>query len=450
MMELTSQQDMRLGQHRSLAMTTQLRQAIGLLKFNNAELINHLAVLASENPAISLVPDPLCGLPRKLKRETPAQANPVESAGGTAATEATLAQPPSGLHDHVRTQIGLSFRNSRERAIAEAFCESLEPSGWLREPVAEVARRIRASIDEAEVVLTKLQQLEPTGIFARNLAECLRLQAADQGLLTTEMAKVLENLHVLAKGAVDDLARLCSVSEAEIHRIVGQIRRFNPKPGAAFALDATPARTPDLIVTAGGSGVWNVELNRSTTPRVVVREAALDGLVDDDARRKALAEAHWLERAVSRRNATTLRIGGAVVQRQSEFFRLGPAGLTPLSFADVADVAGVHESTVSRISAGLMISTPRGTIPLRELFSVALPRIDGGAMVSAGAVRHAIRCLIAAEDPSCPLSDSAIAQRLQLEAGARIARRTVAKYRDMMRIPGSSTRRAQARLAPMR
>ncbi len=448
-MELISQQVVGLRQQRVLAMTTQLRHAIGLLKYNNTELAAHLAELAAVNPAIDLMPAPPQHLPGQPDR-VPGPVTPQPPAGGTTATEATLAQDAGGLHDHVRAQIGLTFRHPRERAIADAFCEALEPSGWLRETVAEVAQRARCSAEEAENVLRKLQQLEPAGLFARNLADCLRLQAADRGLLTAEMGTVLDNLHLLARGALDVLARLCDASEDEVRRIVAQVRRFNPKPGAAFGFDARPARPPDLIVTPGGTGAWQVELNSATTPRVIVREAAVEALQDADARQKAMAEARWLERAVSRRNATTLKIAAAVVRRQSEFMRVGPAGLTPLSFADVAEATEVHESTVSRISAGLMVATPRGTIPLRDLFSVALPRVDGAALVAAGAVRHAIRSMIAAEEPSCPLSDSAIARLLQADAGARIARRTVAKYREMMRIPDFATRRARARIAPDR
>ncbi len=437
-MAMNAQQSLNIRQQRSLAMTVGLRKAIGLLKHNNSELTAFLARIAANNPAILLETD----APPSPKGSAPAARG--IAGGGTDLAEATLAQPETGLHAHVQREIGLNFRDAEDQRIAMVFAAALEPSGWLRHSVSEVAAEAGCRVAHAEAVLKRLQQMEPAGLFARSLAECLRLQVVERGLLSPAMETLLDNLDLLADGDFPTLARLCNVSQDEVRALLAGLRRLDPKPGARFDGGSSPIMAPDLIVEPKGVGRWAVDLNRASTPKVVVHEAAAGAISDAEAREAALAEARWLERAVSRRNASMLRIASAVVRRQGAFLRRGPEGLCPLSHADIASDTGLHESTVSRVVAGLMVATPRGALPLGAFFSISLG--GPGASVAAGAVRHALAALIAREDSTAPLSDSAIATRLN-ESGMPVARRTVAKYREMQRIPAASQRRARHRTA---
>ena len=439
-MQQGAQQGLELRTLRTLAMTTQLRQAIGLLKYSNADLRSRIEAHAARNPAIALHTEQTP--PERSDPARPAPP-PVPQMAGNGAAEAILAQPDSGLHAHVIRQIGMSFRDPAERGIAEAFAGALEPSGWLGRAPAEIAREVGCASARAEDVLHRLQQFEPAGLFARDLAECLRLQAQDRGLLSPEMAIVLDHLDLLARGALDALSGLTGLREAELRALVRQIRSLDPKPGAAFGDGPAPIRPPDVIVSPRGVGAWQVDLNHATTPRVTVRDPGADAFTDAAAREAALAEARWLERAVSRRHATTLKVAAAVVHRQTEFLRRGPEALRPLSFADIAAATELHESTVSRVVAGLLVATPRATYPLRDFFSTALPGRGGGTEISATAARNAIERMITEEKPDRPLSDAAIVERMRAD-GIRLARRTVAKYREMMGIPSSARRRARA------
>lgn len=426
-MAATNHFGMRLTQVRALTMTPQLRQAIGLLRLTNAELAAYLAEQAARNPAIRLE----AGAPggeaaRKLP--APPSAAPLREGADTAA-------PSAGLHAHATTEIGLLLRDPRQRAIAAVFVEALEPSGWLGRPLPEIARDAGCSLPEAEAVLALLQRIEPAGLFARSLAECLRLQAADRGELSPAMEVVLDNLGLLAQGEVGRLARLADTTEEEVRDLLRLIRSFDPKPGAAFGDGPAVLRPPDLVISHGADG-WQVELNRAGAVRIVVRDDC------DDPR--ALAEARWLERVVTRRNATTLKVAAEAVRRQQSFLTGGPAELRPMSFAEVAAAVGMHESTVSRVTAGLTVAAPQGVMALRDFFSVAL-RGRCGETHSAAAVRDAITRLVAAEDPARPLSDEALAAHFAGQ-GVEVARRTIAKYRKMLRIPSSSARRRRARL----
>jgi RNA polymerase sigma-54 factor len=438
-----------LRQERGLSMTQQLRQAIGLLRYGNAELADHLRRIAAANPALRVLPERPAETPGGPLHPAQRQAVTGGAGAGTEATEATVAGAGHGLHAHVLHQIAMGFVDAENRRVAEVFARGLEPSGWLRPSVAEVAAEANCSLARAEAVLERLQQFEPPGIFARSLVECLRLQAADAGLLGQKMATVLDHLDLLGRGAMAALAELCGGTEADVAAILRQIRSFNPKPGAAFVYAPEPIRPPDVIVTPRAVGSWQVDLNLRTAPGVVVVDPGAGAFEDDAAYRAAMAEARWLDRAVSRRNATTLRVVSAVVAWQAEFLRHGPGALRPLGFADVARTLSIHESTVSRVTSGLMVELPGGCVPLRSLFSVGLAGRGARTAESATAVRHRLARILAEEDRFAPLSDAALAERLG-GTGTVIARRTVAKYRRMLGIPSAAGRRAQAGRAAAR
>lgn len=442
-------------------MTPQLRQAIGILQFNNRQLAAFLAIQAASNPYLKLVtvgdpppsPSDAGGVTGREGQNRHCDA-PRDPAGQNSAasdwreTEDSVASPADGLYAHVRRQIDLSIRDPRQKGIACFLTEALEPSGWLGRPLDKIAREAGCSVGEAECVLGILQGFEPAGLFARSLAECLRLQAVEAEILTDLMALVLENLELAGRGEIDRLARLGNTTPEAVMAQLKAIRRLNPKPGAAFE-EAPMAIVPPDIVARNSEGDWHVELNRSNLPAITVgKDTRPDAAELPDGVDKALllSEAQWLEKAVARRNVTTLTIAAEIVRRQRGFLSNGPAHLVPMSLTDVASAVGVHESTVSRVTAGLMMATPCGTLQMRDFFSVGLTNERGEDSVSASAVRDEIRRMISKEFVDHPISDTALAAHFKSQ-GVAIARRTVAKYRDMLQIPGSAERKRRARIA---
>ena len=426
---LVSSTSFSLQQTRALRITRSLGQAINLLRFSNRELTAFLAFQEAVNPHLALRPasDPPA---RGARADVPKPGN----VSGSVPVD-QLARPSDGLHEHVRSEIRLVLVSAAERSIAEHFIESLEPTGWLGRPVEDIARAAGCDQAAAHAVLGKLQQIDPPGVFARSLSECLRLDAE---ILTKELACLLDNLPMLARGEFDELAKICGCDRTAIAAHFAAIRGFNPKPGLAFGSDAVSTAAPDLIVALDNDGI-TVELNRSTLPAVVIEDGAGMGSADQ----RMLDAAKAVARAVERRNISTLQIATEIVRRQSEFFRKGPTALKPLTLREVAEATGVHESTVSRVTAGLRMDTPRGPTGLRDLLGSGLA--TKGGPVSAIAVQSLIREMIEAEDPAHPLSDARIKARLS-DLGIEIARRTVAKYREKLRIPGTVERRAHAKL----
>jgi len=299
-----------------------------------------------------------------------------------------------------------------------------------------------------------VQRLEPEGVFARDLAECLRIQARERGELDNVMEVVLDNLQMLANGDIAALARRAGSDAEDVARCLRLIREMNPKPGEAYESAPLRVHAPDVIVSPGKDG-WIVDLNRSTLPSLVINEeyaaqisAAGRGKAAEASNQfvtDAVGSARWLCRALDQRNSTTLKIAGEIVRQQSAFLTEGLSALKPLALKDVAEAVGMHESTVSRVTSGLLMATPKGCYPLKSLFSVSLATDEGDAKAAA-AVRNMIQSIVAAEPAGKPLSDDAIAAMVS-DRGVKLARRTVAKYRDMLKIPSSSERRRRARLA---
>ena len=415
-----------LTQTQRLQLTPGLQQSIRLLRMDAGGLTRFLEEQAARNPFLAVEEPPV--LPATwLPRWGAAFAACRCSESG----RSDPAMPAPSLMAHVLTQIRALACAPAERQIALALAEALDPSGWLGRPLADLARQANCSVAQAEAVLMRLQRIEPTGLFARSLAECLRLQAQEADRLDPVMQRVLENLEMVASGQIGALARLCAVPESDVMARLRVIRSFNPKPGAQFDPVNSDTHEPDLIVTEGAQG-WEVQLNRSALPALSVRRP--QGRLTAQAERAALAEALGLCRIVERRNTTLLRVAHEVLQRQTAALDRGLAGLRPMTLADVAGALNLHESTVSRLVAGVSIATPQGTWQLRALFG---PQVGD---LSAAAIRAEIAQLVAAEDPARPLTDRAITEAL-LASGREVARRTVAKYRDMLRIPPAGSRR---------
>jgi RNA polymerase sigma-54 factor len=420
-------QSIRLTQTQRLALNTSLQASISVLRTDASGLTRYLEEQAAENPHLKLgpAPEPQDWLPRWTGVFAPQGLGGVEE----------LANPSPSLTAHVLAQVdalGLSWPEAR---IAMALVEALEPSGWLGEALPDLARRLGVGLHAVEAMLARLQTFEPAGLFARGLAECLRLQAKEAGLLTPAMRKVLENLGVLASGDLGRLARQVGVDEAEVRVCLGEIRGMNPKPGAEFASDS-PAfqRAPDLLVRAEGEG-WSIALNRSALPTLRV-EAEAEGAVG------ALAQARAVERMVEARNSTLLMVGREVVQRQQEALRQGQVALAPMTMADLAEALGCHESTISRVVAGTSLDTPHGTWWLRQMFSPALGGM-GAPIIAGAALRARLGRLIGEEARDRPLTDEALGQALEQATGVSLARRTIAKYREALGIPPAHRRKAR-------
>ena len=472
-----------IKQRQTLVMTPQLQLAIKLLQMSNTELANHLETMAEENPFLEIskssaegtpgtdtatpAPEPAHSVETERAKDPDIDDNFALSSLDVRPQSAPMgeddwdrvanlaAEPQGSLCGHVHAQLNLIVKDPSDHPIALALCEALEPTGWISPDLGDIAQRFGVLPMQVERVLLSLQRMEPTGIFARGLAECLRLQAVEAGVLCPQMALLLENLDLLADGKLRALARICGCTADDLPALVRQLRRFDPKPGLCFSSRSEPIIPPDLIVTKATDG-WAVRLNRSNLPAITVNEDFVNSL--QSARRgnsevkgyvaEALNSARWLRRAVAQRNETTLKIGAEIVKRQADFLDKGLAHLRPLLLRDVADAVGVHESTVSRVTAGIMMATPRGTLRLKAFFSGSLPATGSADGEAAAAIRFKIRKIIEAESPTKPLSDEAIAKMITSN-GIQLARRTVAKYREIEGIASSSQRRRQRQMADL-
>jgi RNA polymerase sigma-54 factor len=406
-----------------LSLNTGLLTSIRLLKSDASGLTRYLEEQAADNPHLVLERR---GHSEWLPRWNDAFRR-ITIGGGDTDVEAVASAGPS-LMAHVMDAVGALRLSAREQLIAEALADALEPSGWLGTPLAAIAFDTRASVAETEAVLMRLQKIEPCGLFARSLSECLMLQARDADVLDPVLEAILQRLDMLAKGDFGQLARAIGVSEADITARLRVIRGFDPKPGAGFAAFAAPIREPDLIVHRGGDG-WSVSLNRSALPDVRLADMPRG----TSGQR---SEARSLVKLVEGRNATLLKVGGAILKHQTAALDEGPQAVVAMSMAEIAIEVGLAQSTVSRIVAGTAVDTPHGTWWLRALFSQA----KGAGGATSAALRQSLAGLVAAEDDTSPLSDDALAAALSQD-GTEVARRTVAKYRSMLGIPPAYRRR---------
>ncbi|TPJ80925.1 RNA polymerase factor sigma-54 [Mesorhizobium sp. B2-6-2] len=355
------------------------------------------------------------------------------------------------LRDHVGEQIALASLSPGERLIAGELAEGLDEAGYLRTELDEIA--VRLGTDGATVarVLGVCQTFEPAGLFARDLAECLSLQLAVRDRLDPAMKALVANLELLARRDFHTLKRICGVDEEDLLDMLAEIRALDPRPGLAFSGGASDAIVADVEVRAANDGSWAVELNADTLPRVLVDNvyfARISSHAKDQAEKEFLAEclqnANWLTRSLDQRAKTILKVASEIVRQQDAFLVHGVRHLKPLNLRTVADAIGMHESTVSRVTANKYMLTPRGVFELRYFFTASIASAEGGEAHSSEAVRDRIKQMIDEEKPIDVLSDDAIVDMLK-ESGVDIARRTVAKYREGMNIPSSVQRRREKR-----
>lgn len=365
-----------------------------------------------------------------------------------------FAGPAIGLHEHLMQQAGAVF-SGRDLLIAGQVIAQIDETGYLEAEPADIARQLGVGGAAVEAVLAVIQGFDPSGVGARSLSECLAIQAREADRYDPAMARLIDNLDLVARGALPQLRRICGVDEEDMIDMVRELRAYDPKPGLRFSGDLAPAVVPDIFVRPRGSG-WIVELNSATLPRVLVNRDYYRELSagPQDRASKAwltdcLTSANWLIRALDQRQRTILRVAEEIVRHQQGFFRQGVAHLRPLTLRTVGDAIDMHESTVSRVTSNKYLACPRGVFELKYFFKSGVQASDGGEAVSAEAVKSHIRELIAAEAPDDILSDDTLVDLLR-ERGFDIARRTVAKYREAIGLGSSVQRRRQKALAGAR
>jgi RNA polymerase sigma-54 factor len=358
------------------------------------------------------------------------------------------------LSGYLEEQAALAGFDGADRAVASALIDAVDDGGYLRADLDEMAGRLGCSLDRIERVIGRLQGFEPVGVFARDVRECLMLQLKDKDRYDPAMAALLDNLELLARRDMQGLKRACGVDDEDLKDMIAELRGLTPRPGAAFGGEPAAPVVPDVFVREGGGGLWRVELNTDTLPRLLV-DQRYHAVVSGQARTEqekvfvsdCMAQASWLIRSLDQRAKTILKVASEIVRQQDGFLAFGVEHLRPLNLKTVADAIGMHESTVSRVTSNKYLATPRGVFEMKFFFTSAIASSEGGEAHSAESVRHKIKQLIDGEATADKvLSDDAIVDILK-EAGVDIARRTVAKYREALRIPSSVERRRMLREA---
>jgi RNA polymerase sigma-54 factor len=357
------------------------------------------------------------------------------------------------LAAHLAEQMALAISDPAGRMIGQYLIDMVDEAGYLTGDLDAVADKLDAPRADVEAVLAILQTLDPPGVCARNLTECVAIQLKDRDRFDPAMRTLVEHLDLLAKRDLAALRRLCGVNEEDLAEMIAEIRNLNPKPGLAFDSTIVQPIVPDVYVRTASDGTWQVELNSDTLPKVLISQryyAQVSKTTRSDKDKTYIADclqtATWLVRALDQRAKTILKVSCEIVRQQDAFFAMGVQHLRPLNLKTVADAISMHESTVSRVTANKYMATMRGIFELKYFFTSSIASADGGEAHSAEAVRHRIRRLIDAETAADVLSDDTIVDKLR-EARIDIARRTVAKYREAMRIPSSVQRRREKQAA---
>jgi len=488
-------QKLEIRQGQGLVMTPQLQQAIKLLQLSNVELAEYCEQELERNPLLERdegAPDPEHERPEadvksealdtELAREdftkvadldaahdnlydgdTPQPAPSAQSAplsdwttvkagngydGDEDLLESTLAGGGT-LKDHLLDQLSIAALAPDARLICLTLIDSVDEAGYLRADIAEVAERLAIDVKAVEDVLQVLQGFDPVGVAARDLAECLALQLKAQNRYDPAIAALLTRLDLVARRDISGLSQICGVDAEDVNEMIAEIRALTPKPGLAFSTEPVQPVVPDVFVRVGSDGGWQIELNSDTLPRLLVNgryyTQVCKGARDKDSKNyltECLNNANWLVKSLDQRARTILKVATEIVRQQDGFLTYGVRHLRPLNLRTIADAIAMHESTVSRVTSNKYISTPRGMFELKYFFTASIQSVGGAEAHSAEAVRDRIRELIHNEQSVEVLSDDRIVAMLTAD-GVNIARRTVAKYREAMRIPSSVERRRQ-------
>jgi RNA polymerase sigma-54 factor len=483
-----------LRQSQSLVMTPQLQQAIRLLALSNLELETVLTEEIEKNPLLEEVgeeagePGPAEAAdtepPSDDWEDEPETADRLMATGdveadapldvdydaetfhhdaasvGTASARGDGEGDGPGIEDSIAAETSLhdlllgqagEVLSSRDLAIARHLIDQIDDAGYLTDRTLALAQRLGVALADIERVLAVIQSFEPTGVGARDLSECLALQAREADRYDPAMARLIDNLELLARGDLAALRRICGVDQEDLADMIRELRAYDPKPGLAYGTTRIEAITPDVFVRRTREG-WAVELNTATLPRLLVNRSyyveLARGQRDKAARAwlsECLASANWLVKALDQRARTIVKVASALVRQQEGFFEHGVDHLRPLTLKAIAEEIGMHESTVSRVTSNKYLACERGLFELKYFFTSAISAADGGEAVSAEAVKTHIRALIAGEGDAI-LSDDRLVELLR-EQGFDIARRTVAKYREALGLGSSIQRRRQRAIA---
>lgn len=486
-----------LRQSQSLVMTPQLQQAIKLLAASNLEIESFIAEALEANPLLdTATPEPdepergevVAALPEDAPADqlialgggegdapldlasvdrdwdtgdgTAALARDAEwgaaAAGGSDFGDAPdweqLRAADVTLADHLDGQVGALASDPQTALIARHIIGLLDEAGYLASTIDEIADDLGVTPDEAEAALALVQSLDPSGVGARNLAECIAIQAREADRYDPCMAALIANLDLVARGEVERLKRLCRVDDEDFADMLRELRSYNPRPGLAFASSVASTVMPDILITANNAGGWDIALNEETLPKLIVNRGYFlelnAGVSDKQSQgwlKDKLADAHWLIRALDQRQKTILKTAAEIVRQQEGFFRRGVSELRPLTLREVAEKIDMHESTVSRVTSNKYLACARGTFELKYFFTSGVASADGEGASSA-AIKARIKALIDDETAKNILSDQQLAEMLQKE-GFDLARRTVAKYREAIGLGSSAERRRAKKLA---
>ncbi len=500
-----------LRQSQSLVMTPQLQQAIKLLALSNLEIEAFIGEALDANPLLDIAaPDAADPTPEALpeeQRRTTLESSAVDQLIGEGRAESdqpldidptlidrdidpgdvparnvdagewgaaldgafnpdqTFPERSSDeeqtLARHLEEQLGLATGDVGLRATASYIIGLLDEAGYLSASLAEIAADLGVDLAQAKAALSLVQSLEPPGVGARDLAECLCLQAKAADRYDPIMARFLDNLDLVARGEFARLKRLCRVDDEDLADMLAELRGYDPRPGTRFAPGTSEAVTPDILITERAAtkekeAGWDIQLNQATLPRLIVNRSYYlelkTGCTDKDAKgwlSEKLTDANWLIKALDQRQRTILKVAAELVKQQDGFFRHGVRQLRPLTLRTVAEAIEMHESTVSRVTANKYLHCARGTFELKYFFTSGVGQTDGEGGASAEAVKAAIRQLIDAEDAKAILSDDTLVDMLK-ERGFDLARRTVAKYREAIGLGSSVQRRRLKALAGVR
>ncbi len=488
-------QKLALKQGQSLVMTPQLQQAIKLLAMSNVELAEFVDQELERNPllergdvpqesaakkaAVDDLPDapfsaddargldgdgagsPSDGAPSQTaSQQMPALDSGwqnLRSSGGLSLDNdaddftSTLTRAET-LVEHLTAQLNMKFRAPGDLLIGAQIIGAVNEQGYLTAKPQAIADQLGAALGDVERVLAVLKTFDPMGVFAADLQECLALQLKDLNHFDPAMEQLIAHLPLVAKRDYPALKILCSVSLDDLHDMIAELRRLNPKPGHAFGSEPVMPMVPDVTVRAAQDGSWLVELNTETLPRVLLNNryavhvaSAASKAEDKIFLSQCHAQASWLVKSLDQRARTVLKVAQEIVKQQDAFLVLGVAHLRPITLRLVADAIEMHESTVSRVTSNKYMATPRGTFELKYFFTNAIASSDvHGQQHSSESVRHRIKEMIAAETSNQILSDDDLVEMLKSES-IDIARRTVAKYRESLHIQSSVQRRREAR-----
>jgi len=490
-------QRLEIRQGQSLVMTPQLQQAIKLLQLSNIELAEYCEQELERNPILERDDS----APAAAEGETPRDAAPANeradealsrddvskaadmdeaardnmydgdpaerpapsAPGGEASLTDWTTVKSSGsfddegmessvvaelsLKDHLEAQLAIAALTPEDRMICLGLIDGIDEAGYLRTEPQDLVEKLGCEIEDVQAVLGVLQGFDPVGVGARDLAECLSLQLQALDRLDPAMAMLLTRLDLVARRDFSQLGALCGVDAEDIADMLAEIRGLNPKPGLAFGSEHVAPVVPDVFVRVGPDGGWLIELNSDTLPRLLVN-ARYYAQVSKTARDKdsktyltdCLNNANWLVKSLDQRARTILKVATEIVRQQDAFLTYGVRHLRPLNLRMIADAISMHESTVSRVTSNKYIATPRGLFELKYFFTASIQAVNGAESHSAEAVRDRIKEMIDKEEAKDILSDDRIVSLLTAD-GVNIARRTVAKYREAMRIPSSVERR---------